>query len=455
MKDPLKPRRRIRAGRAALSGIGRWFRQALVPLSIGCSVALGLLVTDSAPSAALSVPSAPPSNSAISAVLYDPVTGQVLYDQHDVMHMAPASTTKLMTALLVVTHDPDLNRVVTITPAEAAVGGSSSPMAAGEHITLRNLLYGLLLVSGNDAAVTLATATAGSVPKFVAMMNREAKVLHAPGTHFANPDGLPNPDHYTTALGLARIAAADLKEPEILRVLETEVMEHYPLPSGGTAAMVNQDQLLWNFPGILGGKIGYTEEAGNTMVAMARRHGTTLIAVVLHDVPWQLFQDERNLLDYGFARYRTLSLVAPGIVVKRLPVRGEAHRRIAVETVGSLKWDVVQGTPLNETTRVVLPRSLKPREKRGVEVGHLVVRVNGQTVGSVPLALARNVPALPPPSPAWPNWLEALVALLVAGGAGWRITRQRKRALGTAVRRRRRYRIRRNAGRLRSAGGRM
>lgn len=415
------------------------------------------VVSDGTALAASTVPNAPPGNSAITAVLYDPVTGQVLYDQHDTVHMFPASTTKLMTALLVVTHDHNLNRVVTITAAEAAVGGSSSPMKAGEHLTIRQLLYGLLLVSGNDAAVTLAEATAGSVPKFVAMMNAEAKTLGAPGTHFANPNGLPNPQHYTSALGLARIAGADLKQPEIVRVLHTQVVEHYPLPGGGTAPMVNQDQLLWNFPGIIGGKIGYTPEAGNTMVAMAKRGGTTLIAVVLHDLPWDLFSDETNLLNYGFARYHTISLVTPDRVVTHLPVRGEAHRHIPVTTAGSLKWDVVQGAPARTATQLILPHALKPRESQGLRVGALVVRVNGQVVGSVPLALGKKVPALPPPAPpAWPHVVEGLAALFVLVGAGVGAGRgRRQRALGKIGRRHRRYRVRRNSGRLRSAGGRM
>ena len=450
------PRDRWRA--SLKSGLQRWIERLLAPVS--ASAVIGGFVVGAVPgayAAGVPVPAAPPSNAAVSAVLYDPVTGQVLYDQHDLMHMFPASTTKLMTALLVAMHDHHMSRKITITAGEAAVGGSSSPMAAGERLTLRNLLYGLLLVSGNDAAVTLARATAGSVPRFVAMMNAEAKALGAPGTHFANPDGLPNPAHYTTALGLARIAAADLRQPEVMRVLHTQVVEHYPLPTGSTAPMVNQDQLLWNYPGIIGGKIGYTPEAGNTMVAIARRHGTTLIAVVLHDVPWQLFQDEANLLNYGFARYRTVSLVLPGAVVARLTVRGEAHRLIPVVTTGSLRWDVVRGSAVHTMTRALLPHVLRPGEARGHEVGTLVVELGGRVVGRVPLALGQRVPALPPPPPpALPRELELLGAFLGAALVARRVqVVRRRRVLGTALRRRRRYRLRRSPGRLRSAGGRM
>ncbi len=393
--------------------------------------------------------------SAASYVLYAPATGQVLAEKSDGLRLMPASTTKIMTALVVLQHIHDLGRMVRITAAEAYVQGSSAPMRPGEELSVRDLLYGLLLVSGNNAAVALANATAGSVPRFVTMMNVEARALGATRTHFDDPNGLPVATHLTTALDLARIAAAALREPEFVRILHTKVLERYPMPNGPPQPMVNQDQLLWTYPGIIGGKIGYTIQAGNTMVAIARRHGLTLIAVVLHDVPWAYFGDESNLLTYGFDTYRQATLVPAGLAVSQRAVAGAPGRTDTLETVDPVTWAVAGSGSVHVRTHLIAPLRLPAGQPRGAVVGSLAVYASGQLAGTVPVALAQATPS--PPAPArspWGGFVARLGLGLVLLFLAWRTAVSlRAPAARRAKPRRRRYRVRRDSVWMRMAGG--
>jgi D-alanyl-D-alanine carboxypeptidase (penicillin-binding protein 5/6) len=297
---------------------------------------------------------------------------------------------------------------------------------------------------------------AGSVPRFVAMMNQEARAVGATRTHFANPDGLPNPDHVTTALDLARIAAAAIRNPTLVQVLGTKVLERYPMPSGPPQPMVNQDRLLWTFPGIVGGKIGFTDQAGNTMVAVARRHGMTLIAVVLHDVPWTYFGDVAGLLDYGFAHYHQVTLVPAGLALGRRPIAGVVGRSAPLETAGAVTWAVENGGQVAVTTHLAVPRRLPSGRPAGTPVGTLTVGVAGQGATSVPVVLARATPKPPPPARpwrlAWPD-LALAAAAVAAAAAGAARRRAKSLRMHMHMRPRRRYRLRRDSVWMRLAGG--
>jgi D-alanyl-D-alanine carboxypeptidase (penicillin-binding protein 5/6) len=367
-------------------------------------------------------PLAPPILAAQSAVLYDPQTGQVLYALHPEERLYPASITKLLTAIVVVRHLHNLDRMVTITPQAVAVGGSSAPLEAGERISVRNLLYGLLLVSGN-------------VARFSVLLNAQARALGAAHTHFTNPDGLPDPHHYTTAMDMARIGAYVLQFPVLMTILHTQVLPHYPMPGGGTAPMVNQDQLLWTYPGILGGKIGYTTQAGNTMVAIARRHGRTLVAVVLHDLPWQYYQDVTNLLNWGFFAWRREVVVRPGQVLAWRGVRGLSRTRVPLVAAHAAVWDVPVGASVAPVrVRVKAPRRLPPHRPRGRQVGWAWVEQAAADGPRVPVVLGKATPSLP--HPAQPPWALGPAAALVALAVGWVMRRRRLRDA------RRRYRLR-------------
>ena len=259
------------------------------------------------------VQAARPALSAECAVLLDADTGEVLYEKNAAQQHLIASTTKIMTGYLVVRHcDPD--QVVRVAPEACGVEGSSLYLKAGEELTIRELLYGLMLRSGNDAAVALAIACSGSVEAFVQLMNQTAGELGLHQTHFANPNGLDAPDHFSTALDLARLTAAALREPlfaEVVSTKETTISER---------SLQNHNKMLWRYDGADGVKTGFTKAAGRALVSSASRNGRQLIAVTLNAPDdWD---DHTQLLDYGFATFDQQVTLEKGQQVSQLPVLG-------------------------------------------------------------------------------------------------------------------------------------
>jgi D-alanyl-D-alanine carboxypeptidase (penicillin-binding protein 5/6) len=239
----------------------------------------------------------PPQVDAEAAVLMVGGTNQVLFGKNPYGIMYPASTTKIMT-LITALEKGDPNSIVTVSSQTAACDGSSLELNAGDKLTLRNAETGMMLVSGNDAAEAIAEHVAGSIPAFVNMMNVNAAKIGAKNTHFSNPHGLPDPyNHYTTAYDLGLIASYAMQNPDFVKIVSTR---EYTVTyiNRGNKLVTNTNKLLKTYPGINGIKTGYTEEAGDCLVAGAKRNGVQLIVVILNDdCRWT---DAANLLDYGF-----------------------------------------------------------------------------------------------------------------------------------------------------------
>ena len=213
--------------------------------------------------------------SARGAVVIDADTGETLFEQNADSRLPMASTTKIMTALVAL-GEGDLDRVYIVKPEYAAAEGSSMYLKAGETLSLRDTLYGLMLASGNDAAVAIA-GECGGMTAFVGKMNAKAAELGLMDTHFDNPNGLPSDTHYTTAHELAKITAAALKDPVFRQIVSTKsctVSGH---------ALSNHNRLLSMYDGAIGVKTGYTRAAGRCLVSAAERNGRTIIAVTLND----------------------------------------------------------------------------------------------------------------------------------------------------------------------------
>ena len=240
-----------------------------------------------------------PSVKAGAAVLINSETGEVLYAKNPQRVMAPASTTKIMTAIIAI-EKGNLEQKVTVSGLAASVPGSSMYLRKGEVQTLHNLLYGLLLSSGNDAAKAIAENIAGTEKKFAVMMNEKARVLGMSNTHFSNASGLPAEGHYTTAYDLAILSCYALKNPIFSEIVRTKVAS---VPSsrsrtGTTRSLTNHNKLLWQYPYTTGIKTGYTRKAGKCLVASATQNNATLISVILKsDV---MYNDSIQLLDFGF-----------------------------------------------------------------------------------------------------------------------------------------------------------
>lgn len=239
----------------------------------------------------------PPQVSAEAAVLMVADTKQMLFEKKPYGIMYPASTTKIMT-LITALEKGDPNSIVTVSTRAAACEGSSLELHTGDKLTLLNAETGMMLVSGNDAAEAIAERVAGSIPAFVDMMNANADKIKTKNTHFSNPHGLPDPvNHYTTAYDLALIAAYAMQNPDFVKIVSTQEYDVNFL-NRNPAHVTNTNKLLKNYPGINGIKTGYTHDAGDCLVAGAKRNGVQLIAVVLNDdYRWN---DATKLLDYGF-----------------------------------------------------------------------------------------------------------------------------------------------------------
>ena len=256
-------------------------QRCLIPL-IAILTILCALAAPAHPALAAPVAQAAPQVEAEAAVVMVAGTNQVLYEKNASAIMYPASTTKIMT-LITALEKGDPAGIVTVSPRAAAVDGSSLDLRPGDKLTLRNNLTGMMLVSGNDAATAIAEHVAGSVPAFVALMNAKAAKLGATNTHFTNPHGLPDPiNHYTTAYDLALISAYAMQNPNIVKIVSAREADISFL-NRKAVHVTNTNKLLKTYPGINGLKTGYTREAGDCLVAGAKRNGVQLIAVVLND----------------------------------------------------------------------------------------------------------------------------------------------------------------------------
>lgn len=321
-----------------------------------------------------------PAVSAASAVLLDAASGRVLFAQNENESRPIASITKLMTALVAVEHLEDLEEPVTIRPEWTGIEGTSLYLTAGEVLTVRTLLYGLLLQSGNDAAVALAAHCAGEVETFVGWMNRKAADLGMTGTHFSDPNGLGDENHYSTALDMARLGQACLEEPVLAEIMATRSI------TLEGRNFTNHNKLLWQYPGCTGMKTGYTRQAGRTLVSSARRGEQTLLCVTLCD--GNDWADHKALLDYGFETYPLRVLTEEGEILRRLPLKGSLLRQIPVAARTKVVYPVREGELVK--ARVELPKTARAPLARGEQAGLLTFYLGEAPIGTTELVWGKT-----------------------------------------------------------------
>lgn len=322
-----------------------------------------------------------PSVSAASAILMDAGSGRVLYAQDIHTRRLIASTTKLMTALVAVESTPDLNTKIQVKP-EYQAEGSSMYLRVGEELTLKELLYGLLLASGNDAALAIAGGCAGPVETFVDWMNQRAESLGMKDTHFANPNGLDDKAHYSTAYDMALLAQEVSKNEELMALVSTR--------SAFVAgrSLTNHNKLLWRYEGCVGMKTGYTDAAGRTLVSCAKRGAQTLICVTLKDRDdWQ---DHAALFDYGFDAYPTHLLARKDKVFRSLPVTGSLLPQVEVVTASDVTYPLADGEKVR--AKIMLPEMVSAPVAKGTIAGKLTFLVGEETVGETYLLYGADAP---------------------------------------------------------------
>lgn len=318
--------------------------------------------------------------SASSAILMDMDSGRVLYERNAGARMLIASTTKIMTALVAI-RDGTLSDTVKVSREAAYTEGSSMYLKEGEELTLETLLYGLLLCSGNDAAVAVAEHVAGSVGRFVERMNETALALGMEDTSFANPNGLDDENHYSTARDMALLACAAMRNETLVRIASTRTV------SIGGRTMTNHNKLLSLMDGCVGLKTGYTRAAGRTLVSCAERNGQRLVAVTLQD--GNDWADHQSLYEYGFAAYPARRAAQLGHELAQAAVKGGIRTQVPLIAADSFAWPLAQGEALK--TDIRLDRELAAPLRAGTSVGEAVFTLNGKEVGRIGLLCGETV----------------------------------------------------------------
>ncbi len=315
-----------------------------------------------------------------AACLIEASTGRVLYAYNADTELPMASTTKVMTALLAI-ENASPNELVTCGKAAYGVPGTSIYLSQGESLAMEEMLTGMMLASGNDAATAIAEHIGGSVGGFAAMMNARAMELGATHTNFSNPHGLPDTAHYTTARDLARVARAAMAYPMFRQIVSTQ---RASIPWEGRAydrQLRNKNRLLTDYEGATGIKTGFTRAAGRCLVFGARRQGMEVIGVVLNCPNW--FDDAATLMDGAFERFRQVTLLQPQDVVRAVPIDGGTYQAVGVQLLSPLS------APLAEdevpTLEVVLPDRLAAPVAEGTRVGSIRLMGNGQVLCEQPL----------------------------------------------------------------------
>ena len=344
----------------------------LIALAALCVLWPGLLIHTMAAEA--------PAVSAASAVLLDADSGRILYAQNENEERAIASITKLMTALVAAEYLDDLSQTITIQKEWTGIEGTSLYLKAGEEISLETLLYGLLLHSGNDAAVALAAHCAGDVETFVGWMNQRARDLGMTGTHFSDPNGLGDEDHYSTALDMARLGAACLKNPVVAKIVATKsiVLEG--------RSFTNHNKLLWQYEGCTGMKTGYTRQAGRTLVSSAERDGQKLVCVTLSD--GNDWADHKALLDYGFETYPRQVLAEEGGTLRRMTVEESLLRQVPVVARETVAYPLKEGKQV--TAKIQLPKTARAPVTQGEIAGTVTFYKGERQVGRTYLVWGKS-----------------------------------------------------------------
>lgn len=325
-------------------------------------------------------------SSAASAIVIDAQHGTVLLSHQAEMERPMASTTKVMTALLAL-EECDLTELVTAGHNAFGVPGTSIYLSEGEILTMEDMLYGLMLASGNDAAVAIAEHIDGSVAVFCERMTARARELGCEHTVFLTPHGLPQDGHYTTAHDLALIAREAMKNETFRQIVSTT---RATIPWEGREydrILNNKNKLLTTYPGATGIKTGYTRAAGRCLVSSAQRDGMELICVVLNCADW--FDESARLLDAAFTEYGWFTMLEAGETVREMQVEVSDGTMLPIVAQGELGGAASKDSL--PSLELDLPERLEAPIDRGEPLGTARMVVQGETVAQVPLVAGEAV----------------------------------------------------------------
>lgn len=338
--------------------------------------------------------SAGKDTSARAAVIMDVKSGRVLYSKNMNERLAMASTTKIMTTLVAV-ESGRLQETVKVSKRASYTGGSSIYLREGEKHTVNDLLYGIMLRSGNDAAVAVAEHIGGSVEGFADLMNRKALEIGAKDTKFANPHGLDAEGHYTTAYDLALITAYALRNPIFAEIVGSKKKTiEGPPNENWDRVMINKNKMLWQFEGGDGVKTGFTKKAGRCLVSSATRNGMQLVCVVLNCGP--MWNDSSVLLEYGFKNYTIEKLVDKDNVFRIVEVRYGKEKFAAVKPVED--FSIALGVGEKEKVRLSTKcqGTVKAPLNKGDDAGSVEVYLDNKLLGTIKLEYTASIESSSP-----------------------------------------------------------
>lgn len=355
----------------------KWFRRILIGLLISSNIYVSTCFAE-----------AGPNLTAKSAIVIDAQTGRIIYGKDEESRRYPASTTKIMT-LIVALEQGNLNDVVVASKNASETEGSSIWLEKSETLRMLDLLYGIMLVSGNDATVAVAEHIAGSVDNYAKLMTKKAHEIGADNTNFVNSSGLPDVNHYTTAHDLAKIAAYGYKNPMFEEIVSTKTKIIPWAKKDFGRELFNENRMLWIYDGANGVKTGYTDAAGRCLVSAAKRDGIQLIAVVLDSE--FMWNDSIALLNYGFQNIKPVSIYKKGEILKTVAVQSGKKDSIQLHIKKEITLPVVDGETDKFKTVIDAPDIIDAPVKKGDKVGKVRVLYQDNEVANVDLTAGEDV----------------------------------------------------------------
>lgn len=317
-----------------------------------------------------------PNMTATSAIVIEAKTGHVIYQREANKKMFPASTTKMMTLITALEYG-NLDEIVTVSSNASGAEGSTLWLEVGEKIPLGDLLSGMMMISGNDAAIAIAEHVDGTVEKFSSHMTKRAKEIGAQNTNFTNANGLPDENHYTTAYDLAILAAYGYSLDHFEEIVSTKE-KIFPWVHDDSHLLRNENQMLWLYQGGNGVKTGYTDAAGRCLISSSNRNGIQLIAVVLDSI--YLWNDSIELLDYGFSKVENSTLVKSNETIETLPIISGRKHTMPIKTTNEVIMPVFKDDTEAYKINYDVPSFLRAPIKKGDTVGKIRILCDGHEV---------------------------------------------------------------------------
>ncbi|MGL5512098.1 MAG: D-alanyl-D-alanine carboxypeptidase family protein [Sporomusa sp.] len=330
----------------------------------------------------------PPEVTAKAAIVMEAATGKILYGKNETERRYPASTTKIMTLITALEYGK-LDDTVTASANAANTEGSSLWLTQGEQLSMLDMLYGIMLISGNDATVAVAEHISGSIDKFAGLMTEKAHTIGAENSNFMNSSGLPDENHYTTAHDLAKITAYGYKNPLFTQIVSTE---HKVIPWFGKdydRDLYNENKLLWQYNGANGVKTGYTDAAGRCLVSAAQRNGVQIIVVVLNsELMWD---DSIKLLDYGFSQLKQVPVINRGDILKTVSINQGKAGEVRLIATSDIVVAMADDERDKFSTVIEAQNKLNAPVTFGQKLGAVKVLYNGKEVASSDLIADKSV----------------------------------------------------------------